>query len=216
MIGYPETGGFFELDTLTILELSLYFLALLNPASKILFLATYDPPLNRKQAFELSWKSSCAAFAMLAIFAVVGKVLLEQVFRVDLYALQITGGLIVFAIGWNAAREGRFFQKREHEMREDFNSISIVPLAAPLIAGPATITMAISFSAQYGILFSLGIVAAALAMNFIMMLFAMPLNKIFCALHLTGPLIRITGLLVAAVAMQMILTGLSVWIHSLK
>ena len=48
-----------------IIENALYFIALLNPVSKVMFLSTYEPKLNRKQIFELSWKSSTAALLIL-------------------------------------------------------------------------------------------------------------------------------------------------------
>ena len=56
------------MDHLKILENAFYFLALLNPASKVLFLATYDPPLKNRQVFTLAWKSSLAAWGMLVVF----------------------------------------------------------------------------------------------------------------------------------------------------
>ncbi len=201
-----------SLDWLKILENTLYLLALLNPASKVLFLATYEPPLTQKQIFELSWKSSVAALLMLVVFALVGQFVLKVVFRIDLYALRITGGLVLFIIGWTAMREGRFFQKRENDMRQDFNELSIVPLAAPLIAGPGTITIAISSAAESGILFTLIGLTMSIAVNFLLMLFSMPVNRLLHVLHLTGPLIRITGLIVAAVAVQMVLSGTGEWL----
>ncbi len=203
------------MDWTKILENALYFLALLNPASKVLFLATYEPELTRKQIFELSWKSSGAAFLMLMLFEFVGLFVLKKIFRIDLYALQITGGLVIFVIGWLAVREGRFFQKREHEMRQDFNELSVVPLAAPLIAGPGTITIVISYSALYGNLSCMISVAIALTVNFITMLFSQPISRLLHLLHLTGPLIRITGLIVAAVAVQMVLNGITKWLKSM-
>ena len=40
----------------------------------------------------------------------------------------------------------------------------------------------------------------------------MPVNRLLHVLHLTGPLIRITGLIVAAVAVQMVLSGTGEWL----
>lgn len=193
-----------------IFENALYFLALLNPASKVMFLSTYEPALTRKQIFELSWKSSAAAFLLLMVFELVGIFVLKTIFRIELYALQITGGLVIFAIGWLAIREGKFFQKADNQM--DFNEISIVPLAAPLIAGPGTITIVISYSALYGNLSCAMSVFIALLVNFVFMLFSQPINRFLHMLHLSGPLIRITGLIVAAVAVQMVLGGISQWL----
>ena len=53
------------MDWLKVLENSVYLLALLNPPSKILFLSTYEPELEMRQIWELSWKSSLAALLML-------------------------------------------------------------------------------------------------------------------------------------------------------
>ena len=197
-----------------VFENTIYLLALLNPASKVLFLSTYEPPLTSKQVVELSWKSSLAAFGILVAFAIIGEFVLKEIFRIEIYSLKLTGGLVLFFVGWTAINQGRFFQKREHDMREDFNELSIVPLAAPLIAGPGTITVAISFAAEYGHASCIIALVLALAANFILMLFSLPVGRSLRFLHLVGPLIRITGLIVAAVAVQMILTGAGEWLKA--
>ena len=48
--------------------------------------------------------------------------------------------------------------------------------------------------------------------NFVLMLFSRPFSRLFQKLHLVGPLIRITGLIVSAVAVQMILDGAGEWL----
>ena len=48
-------------DLRSVFENALYLLALLNPASKIMFLASYRPSSGPGKNFELSWKSSAAA-----------------------------------------------------------------------------------------------------------------------------------------------------------
>ena len=95
-----------------ILENTVYLLALLNPASKVLFLSTYEPSLTSKQVFELSWKSSLAALGILVSFAIIGQFVLKDIFRIDMYSLKITGGFVLFFVGWTAVNQGRFFQKR--------------------------------------------------------------------------------------------------------
>ena len=100
-----------------IFENTFYLLALLNPASKVLFLAAYKPQLNARQNFELSWKSSLAALLILVILTFTGNLILEKIFHVSLYSLQITGGLIVFLIGLTAVRDGHSFRKRTMNYR---------------------------------------------------------------------------------------------------
>jgi len=198
-----EHGNFAELA-----ENSLYLLALLNPASKVMFLATYEPRLSRHQIRELAWKSSLAALIILTVLAGVGEVVLSKIFRVELYSLKITGGLVLFMIGWVAVREGRFINRGQQEQRQSFTDLSLVPLAAPLIAGPGTIAASISGTAQFGLTFMVISLTLAIFINFVVMLFSGGINRVLEKLHLLGPLIRLTGLIIAAVAVQMVIAGL--------
>ena len=199
-----------EIEFLTrMVENSLYLLALLNPASKVMFLSSYDPPLDRRRIFELAWKSSLAALVILVVLAGAGEWVLTKIFRVEMYSLRITGGLVVFMIGWSAVREGRFHPKSESPgMPENFTDISLVPLAAPLIAGPGTIAAAISGTAEFGLFSTSLALMLAIGINFIIMLFSPAINSFLGKIHALGPLIRLTGLIIAAVALQMIITGL--------
>ncbi len=199
-----------EIEFLTrMVENSLYLLALLNPASKVMFLSSYDPPLDRRRIFELAWKSSLAALVILVVLAGAGEWVLTRIFRVEMYSLRITGGLVVFMIGWSAVREGRFHPKSESPgMPENFTDISLVPLAAPLIAGPGTIAAAISGTAEFGLFSTSLALTLAIGINFVIMLFSPAINSFLGKIHALGPLIRLTGLIIAAVALQMIITGL--------
>lgn len=201
------------MDSIKVLENSLYFLALLNPASKIFFLASKRPAFSRMQLWKISLKSTLVAMSLLLIFCVVGQFLLEKVFKIDLYSLKVAGGVVLFIIGYTAMRKGVFYQNDhdgEPEVAED--DISIVPLAAPLIAGPGTITAAISFSAQFGLASTISALGIAIFINFLLMLCSLWINRIFERLYITGPIVRITGLIVAAVAVQMIFNGAAEWL----
>lgn len=196
------------MDYAKLFENSLYLLALLNPASKVMFLSTYEPALTKRQIWELSWKSSVAALVILIVLAGAGEIVLRRIFKVELYSLRITGGLILFMIGWTAVREGRFVQKQEHKLRENFTELSLVPLAAPLIAGPGTIAAAISGTAEFGLPLTAAALTFAILVNFVLMLFSRPINRVLDRTHLLGPLIRLTGLIISAVSVQMVITGL--------
>ncbi|NLF94067.1 MAG: MarC family protein [Oligosphaeraceae bacterium] len=205
-----------DIPWLQIFENMLYFLAVLNPASKILFLTAYEPPLSFRQTLELSWKSSLAALLMLVTFALLGQMVLQEVFRIEMYSLRAAGGLILFFTGWMAVREGRFFQQKDGNVQVDFTELSIIPLAAPLISGPGTITIALSLAAEHGSWHCITVVTLAILVNFGLMICALPINRGLLKMHLAGPVIRITGLVVATVAIQMILSGLGEWVLTLQ
>ena len=191
-----------------IIENALYFLALLNPASKVMFLSTYEPKLTRKQIFELSWKSSTAALFILITLALFGEIVLSKIFRVELYSLKITGGIVLFMIGLVAIREGHFVNRDEHQKQMNFTDLSLIPLATPLIAGPGIIAAGISTAAQYGVISVIISLFFGIFINFVIMLFSSGINKVLEKLHLIGPLIRLTGLIISGVAAQMIINGI--------
>ena len=190
-----------------IIENALYFIALLNPASKVMFLSTYEPKLTKKQIFELSWKSSTAALLILITLATFGEIVLSKIFRVELYSLKITGGIVLFMIGLVAIREGHFVNKDEHQKQIDFTDLSLIPLATPLIAGPGIIAAGISTAAQYGVVSVIISLFLGIFINFVIMLFSSGINRVLEKLHLLGPLIRLTGLIISGVAAQMIING---------
>ncbi len=105
-----------------------------------------------------------------------------------------------------------FFEK---ELGKPPVDISVVPLAAPLIVGPGIVTAAITFPLEKGIIMTVIAVALALLLNLVIMLSSSMLARIFDKTMSTGPLIRITGLIVAAVSVQMILEGCGDWLKAL-
>ena len=191
------------------IQTTLYFLALVNPASKVFILSSIDPPYSRRELLTISSKATSVALGILLVLSAVGHFVLRSVFHVEIYSLQIAGGIILFIIGLTAVRKGRFYEQDFHGSRID---ISIVPLGAPLIAGPGTITAAISFASTRGISLTAASLSAALAVNFLVMLLSLWIGKTLDRFHVFGPLIRITGLIVTAVAVQMTLTGLAQWL----
>ncbi|MCX5770896.1 MAG: MarC family protein [Candidatus Hydrogenedentes bacterium] len=200
------------MDLETIIESSAYFLALINPASKIFLLSTMDPPYTRRQLWNVSVRSTLVALAILIVLIGAGSFLFHAVFRVEIYSLTIAGGVVLFTVGLRAVQKGRFYE--ESEMRGE-PDITVVPLAAPLIAGPGTIAAAISFSTIYGAAETLLYVSLALLVNLLLMMTSRSVGRFLERFNATGPLIRITGLIVMAVAVQMIFTGITTWVQTI-
>jgi multiple antibiotic resistance protein len=193
-----------------IIENTLYFLALINPVSKILFLSSMQPPYSKQELFSISIRSSVVAFFILAVLTAIGNFLLVNIFHVEIYSLSVAGGIILFIIGFNAVRQGSFHEEGS-EIR-DAADVSVIPLAAPLIAGPGTMTAAISFASMHGVVNTLLCISLAIILNLLSMLMSFHIGKGLEKVHATGPTIRITGLIVTAVATQMIFSGCATWI----
>jgi multiple antibiotic resistance protein len=136
-------------------------------------------------------------------------VILHKVFHVELYSLKAAGGIILFLVGLSAVQQGRFYDKESFAQSD----ISVVPLAAPLIAGPGTITAAISLAASIGVARTLPALTTALLLNLLLMLLARQIGHALERINATGPLIRITGLIVASVSAQMVFSGVAEWLR---
>ena len=193
-------------------QTSLYFLALINPASKVFLLSSMEPPYSWKVLVKVSAQATFTAFLILLSLSTLGHLLLKLVFQVEIYSLEIAGGIVLFIVGLTAIRKGSFYEIDLHGATTD---IAVVPLGAPLIAGPGTMAAAISLASKHGpFVITLSFTAALLA-NFLIMLSSSWIGKTLDHFHVLAALIRITGLIVASVAVQMTLMGISKWLASM-
>lgn len=203
-----------EINFVAVAENALYFLALINPASKVFFLTAHRPELTAPELRHVALRATMFAYLILAGSGIGGKVILESVFKVELYALQLSGGLVLLFAGLAAVQKGVFYHAHD-EKHPSLDELSIVPLAAPLIAGPGTIAATISFSIQYGFLSTLFALTPALLINLLAMCTSRSISRVLEFLVFVGPMIRLTGLVVMAMAMQMMLTGIGSFIKQL-
>ena len=188
---------------------ALYLLAMINPISKICILSVFTQ--EEKQGFmaKVLIRSSVIALFILLISMGAGEIILHKIFYVELYSLKLSGGIILFLMGFKALTKGVFF---DVDTKNRFEDLSIVPLASPMIAGPATIAASLSLSSQYGFLSTAIAIFLASGLNLIFMLLAKPIGHLLMKYNFMGALIRLTGLIVSTIGAQMMLSGIMEWI----
>ncbi|MCM8819152.1 MAG: MarC family protein [Candidatus Omnitrophica bacterium] len=192
------------------IENFLIFIVLLNPVSKIVVLSAIGIGVDAKELRRVSLKATLTAMIILFVFSFAGTFILKNIFRIEIYSLQIVGGIVLFLIGIRALQKGEFF---ELDLKQKMSDIAVVPIAAPMIAGPATITASISQSAIYGSFITYLSIFAALTINFVIMILAGQINSFFKKYNLLGPLVRITGLFMASIGINMALTGIKTFLE---
>jgi len=190
----------------------LAFLAFINPISKIFVLSTLAQNADNHDIRQISIQATAFAGIILILFALLGNFILQYIFHVDIFAFQIVGGLVLLSRGFQALNRGLFF---EVEINQKLEHASIVPLACPMIAGPATLTAAITFPAEFGMPVTLAAIILALAINLVVMLSAQKISGVLKKFNLMGAFIRITGLIVATIGVQMVLNGTAAYIATL-
>ena len=181
-------------------------LALVNPVQKIFIISSLQNQFSDKELRYLSSKSSLTALIILIFFLFLGQLIFNYVFHIELYAFQITCGVVLFYNGITGLQKGVFLQLDQKMKLAD---ISAVPIAIPMIAGPATITAAVTFPAHYGKAITIIAIFLALSINLLLMLFAKSIGKVLTKYNFMNALIRITGLIVATIGVQMIFTGIT-------
>ncbi len=193
----------------SVLVNTFYFLAIINPVSKISILSVFSS--ERKDLREVSLKSTLVAFGILALIIFFGDFLMKRVFRLDLFALQISGGIVLAWVGFNALSKGVFFEVGTHNR---FADLAIVPLACPMIAGPATIAAALTFAIRGDKAVLIVSIVLALLLNMLLMFASASIGNALKRFNILGALIRITGLFVMTIGTQMVFDGYISWQES--
>jgi len=182
------------------------FIALVNPIQKVFVVNSLQKQFDNKSIKTISIKSTLTALIILIVFLLAGQLIFNYVFHIELYAFQITCGVVLFYNGIAGLQNGVFLKFDKNLSIKD---ITAVPIAIPMIAGPATITAAVTFPAHYGHLITVVSIVIALSINLVFMLYASKIGGLMNKYNLLNPLIRIFGLIVATIGVQMILNGIS-------
>jgi multiple antibiotic resistance protein len=187
----------------TILSSALLMLIMIDPSDKILLVTFLREDFHIEDIKALIIRANLIGFILLASFAVAGQIILQEIFHIDINALKVAGGFVLFKIGLEALESGGMFTlKRE----KDILALAAVPVAMPLIAGPAAITAVITLTAEYSYIVSLSATAIAILIVALSMFIALYMMKSVnkTALSIT---IRIMGLFIMAIGAQMMVEG---------
>ncbi len=160
------------------------------------------------------------AAIVIAIFGVAGPFIFSSL-GVTSEAFSIAGGLLLFLIAIDmlfGRQSGARETPREQRDARTRDDVSVFPLAIPLIAGPGALaTITLLLGTAQGNVVSLGLVAIAAVITLIAAWIAMRISSIIQKrVGTTGILVlsRVLGMLLAAVAAQFILNGVSVFLHA--
>lgn len=129
--------------------LSLYIVVNPTTVSSVFLAVTKQATAAERRG--IAFRAALTGGIVLAAFALAGTFLF-QVFKITGAALEIAGGIIVFNLAYALVRgrEHEFFGKVGEEASERgvHKSVAYTPLAVPLIAGPASITVVMTLSAK--------------------------------------------------------------------
>ena len=193
-----------------ILKALIAIVVLINPLEGIPIFLSRTSGMSPAQRLQVARKASLTVLTLLLGALVAGKAILF-LFGIQITTFSIAGGVIILLIALQMVLE-----PPKPAAPDGGGDIAIVPLGTPLLAGPGPISSVIVYSSKGigsggaiwmsdGVL--LALIVAAAAITYFSLRMAMPVGRV---LGVTGinVLTRLAGILVAAIALQMILSGL--------
>ena len=178
------------------------------PGATPIFLGLVGDKSPRERT-RLAWQAAAVSLFVIASFALFGQLILDYM-NVSIEALQAAGGLLLLYVSLQlltGTSQGGAEKKS--------NNIGMVPLGTPLLAGPGAIVATMIYvqkadtSGQF-----LGLALAIVAVHLIIGTVLMASSKIVHIIKEAGVslLASIAGLLLAAIAVQMLANAIKVFI----
>jgi len=194
--------------------------SMMNPVGNVGIFAGMTADRDRAEARLIAWKCALACAITLLIVIWTGGALLKF-FGISVHQLRAAGGIIVLLIGLHM-----LFNKSEHKTSaaeaEDAKareSIAVVPLAIPLVAGPGTIaTVLVAAQRHPGIMAKVEIsiaVAALCVLTGLLFAYSKPIAD-WLGESGMAVVTRIMGMVLVAIAMGMLTEGLVSMIPALS
>ncbi|WP_286196618.1 MarC family protein [Thalassotalea sp. G20_0] len=182
------------------------FFAIMNPIANT---AAFDGLVGNSDSserFRIAAKSLTITFGIVLLFSVLGKGIFH-VFGITLPALRISGGVLVFLVGYHMLNGNASSLQSSH--KSNLENIAVSPLAVPLLAGPGTIATAMNYSASgelTRILMTISIFALLCLITFFCFIFS---SKIMALIGKGGLDIvtRLMGLILTVIGVQMLIVG---------
>ena len=174
---------------------------IMDPLGSVpLFLGLTAGRTNRKRR-KLALQAVLVSLAVISLFAVLGQQILAYL-GIGIPALQGAGGLLLTIVALELLTG-----KADDPTEVDNVNVALVPLGTPLLAGPGAIVATIVFVKQAdglaaGLSIGLGIVAVHLLV-FLSLFFSVAITRLLREAGIVL-LTRISGLLLSAIAVQLI------------
>ncbi|WP_458401567.1 MarC family protein [Candidatus Avelusimicrobium sp.] len=147
------------------------------------------------------------ALAIMVAFLFLGEWFLKA-FGIQSFSMNIAGGIILFIISVKLVFGGDEETKSDPKEEEPF----IVPLAIPLVAGPAALSMVMIMSAQQpNKALTLTAVITASIINFAVLMLSFPISNLLGKRGLTA-IERLMGMMLVLMSVNMVMGGISAFV----
>jgi len=198
------------MDNLPAFALTVFtgFFAIMNPVANVPIFLGLTQDADDAEKKKIAKSSTVTAFVIVAVFVVLGKLIFE-LFGITIPAFKITGGILIFFVGFEMLQSKKSTIKHISNPVID-ESIAISPLAIPILAGPGTIVTAMNFVTGTGYVKMAVVIAIFTLMCYLTYLAFSLSSKIIDKLgeNIITVLGKVMGLIIAIIGTDMIIEGI--------
>jgi multiple antibiotic resistance protein len=176
---------------------------IVDPFGNIPIFIGLTQEMTKTQKRKVFNTACLVGFILLLVFAFTGQEIFN-LFGISIFAFEIAGGILLLIVSIRILASN----SNQHEKVESPESIGAVPIAIPLLVGPGAITTAIFSLQTYDIYITALSVLVVMAITWVILRL---MGGIYRFLGKTGALViaRVMALLIAAIAVQYILIGVT-------
>jgi len=194
---------------------------IIDPIGLVPLFIALTSKMNARARRITAWRATIFGFSVLLVFAVAGHAVLGFL-GISLAAFRIAGGLLLFLMALEM-----LFEKRSERRKKNVDEVSsqhevadepaddqwVFPLGTPLIAGPGAIASIILLmnNDDHGLAGQavvVGVLFAVISITLTLFLIASKLGP-FVGPTASRAMSRILGMILSALAVQFVLTGLA-------
>ncbi|WP_261842900.1 MarC family protein [Aliamphritea ceti] len=191
------------------------FFAIMNPIANVPVFLGLTSNDDTKTTRAVAFRSLLIAFIVIAVFSVAGKYIF-QLFGLSLPAFRITGGILVFLIGFHMLQGNQSKVQQPNECKDESKAkeaalgVAVSPLAMPILAGPGTIATAMNFASGGGVtelITTIGMFAVLCIITYVFFVSGERLVR-FIGENALQVVTRMMGLILAVIGTQMAIEGI--------
>ncbi|WP_315042725.1 MarC family protein [Faucicola mancuniensis] len=205
------------LEQIPLLKTFLALIVLVNPSSSLALFLDITKGGTREQVRKVATISAISVFITVAVFTIAGEAIL-RILGISLGSFRVAGGLLVLLIAIGMMNGSGNIAKPNVDSSDEVNgtvfkgtTMAVVPLTIPMVIGPGGISTVIIYSASgVGWGNKIALLVAGVLISLIIYGSFMGAGKVSRFLGETGlnVLNRVMGMLLAAVAVEIIIAGL--------
>jgi multiple antibiotic resistance protein len=178
---------------------------ILDPILSVPIFAAMTKGQTSQEIHKQAFIAVAVAGGLMYLFLIFNRTIFD-ILGLNMPSFQIAGGILLFLLGIQEALGIEIGHCKEHS-----TSAAGVVIGTPLLCGPGTITTVMLLSRDYGLLIPFVAVTLALIATWLVLYFAADIQRILGDV-VTDIMGKVLGMLVAAIAVKIIASGILAYI----